>query len=88
MGTEIIGLIVFVFLAFVVSVVLGISIKNLPVAIAVSALLVVISVQSLNYLSIGQFQLMSAMELAFAGGVPAIITLIAGLLVKSKRTSI
>jgi len=85
MGTEIVGLIIFILLALAVSVASGVVIKSLPMAIALSALMVVLSVQVMNYLFVGQFQLLSVQQFAFIGGVPAIITLVVGLAERNKR---
>lgn len=87
MGTEIIGVIVFVLVVLAISVALGLTVKNMPVSVAMSTLLVVISVQALNYFSIGQFQLMSAQQFAYTGGLPAATTLVVGLLAKIRRAS-
>jgi zinc transporter ZupT len=84
-GTEIVGVIIFVLVALAISVVLGITVKNIPASVAMSTLIVVTSVQALNYFYIGQCQLMSAQQFAYTGGLPAIITLVVALAAKIRR---
>ena len=87
MGTEIIGVLIFLIIAIAVAFPWVKLASTLFTSVIGSAATVLLVVQALNFIWVGELQLMSALQFLVTGGIPALVALVLFILTKKNKAT-
>ena len=79
MGTEIVGLLLFLIITVFTPVIFNRLIKNIALAFILSVVSVLCFLQALNLIYTGELNIMTMYQLYFTGGITAVASFIVGL---------
>jgi hypothetical protein len=87
MGTEIIGVLIFLIIGIAAAFTWVKLASTLFTSVIGSAATVLLVVQALNFIWVGEPQLISSLQFFVAGGIPAAVTLLLFILSKKNKAS-